>query len=1257
MPIPASRRRGLTTAVAALVVLTATSPAASADAAATLPSPATAAAGPAIVRTVTLITGDKVTVTANDRTQSVTSVTDPRGRTGGAHVMTVGPDTYVYPDAALPYIASGALDEQLFNVSGLLKDGYDDARSDRLPLIVTYTDAAARSRAAKTPDGARKTLTLSSIQGAAMSADHARAAGFWSSLTGTTPAPAAGARADGASAPSQGRLAGGIAKVWLDGKVTATLADTTAQIGAPAVWAGGDTGQGVDVAVLDTGIDAAHPDFAGRIAATESFVPGQDVTDRHGHGTHVASTVAGTGAASGGTEKGVAPGASLHIGKVLDNSGSGQDSWILAGMEWAARTQHAKVVSMSLGGGPTDGTDPLSQAVDHLSKETGALFVIAAGNSGPEAYTVSAPGAADAALTVGAVHGPGKGVDQLAEFSSRGPRVGDNAIKPDLTAPGVDVLAARSQYAPEGEGAYQTMSGTSMATPHVAGAAALLAAAHPDWTGQQLKDALVSTTSSTQRFSPFQAGSGRVDIAAAVKSTLFASGSAFAQTHYPYTPGQTVRKDITYTNTAAAPVTLDLSLGHDQLPEGLFTLTDSRLTVPAHGTATVGVISHLDAAADNAAYSSRLTAAGSDGTVLARTSVGLNKEGRRVTLSVTAKDRRGAALPGTLVLKDVERNTLPKVYEIDASGHTDLRLPPSTYAAWMYADVPGIDGTHTLGSAVFSAPQVDLDADRAVRFDAADLRQAAAFTPQPTADQFMRVDQYRADSGLYPFMDSYMPQYWLYDSLWVTPTPKVTKGSYHFATRWRQIEPPLTFSSGSRTYEDVVIQSLSPKLPEGTGTYRAVWAADGSAADFRKVKVRGQVAVVRRSDTVSAPDQAAAAAKAGARQLLILNDGYGKLDPWAQLPDAAPLPVASLGTDDSARLLERIRKPGTATLRVVSHPYPRYLYDLVRQNEGAIPHDPSYRPRSGDLARIDESFRNTEQGEAVQYRDDVSVASGNPMLSNSTPIRAQGTLTSWVTAGASLRWASAAAMRDLGLRGAARAYTARSTTRENWFAPVQHPRLLNDGIIWQAPYRVGDIISTSVVPAWGDSGGHAGVVWADANTSKISLYQGGQLLGEDVNEGIVTAEGLSPDPLPYRIVVEGDRNLPGRAYSTRTRTEWGFTSGTANYTVLTTLPLVQLDYAVSTDPSGKAHRRTGLTVTPAHLNGAAGKGAIRTVTLEVSYDDGATWHRTALRQSGGSWTAQLAAPSRARFASLRTTARDTKGNSVSQTLIRAFGLK
>ncbi|MER7983082.1 S8 family serine peptidase [Streptomyces sp. NPDC095817] len=1205
---------------------------------------------PAAVRTVTLITGDRATVTDNGRKQSVSSVTDALGRASGARVVSVGSDTYVYPDTAVPYIASGALDKRLFNVTLLIKDGYDDAHSARLPLIVSYTDAAARSRVVKTPVGARKTQTLGSIQAAALSAEHSRASDFWFSLTGEDEKSGGGART------SAGQLASGIAKVWLDGKVKATLADTTTQIGAPDVWDTGNTGRDVDVAVLDTGIDGTHPDFAGRISASKSFVPGLDVTDRNGHGTHVASTIAGTGAASGGKEKGVALGASLHVGKVLDNDGSGQDSWIVAGMEWAARDQGAKVISMSLGGEATDGTDPLSEAVNRLSAETGALFVIAAGNSGPSPYTVSAPGAADLALTVGAVHGPGKGVDEIAEFSSRGPRVGDNAIKPDLTGPGVNVVAARSQYAPTGEGAYQTMSGTSMATPHVAGAAALLAAKHPDWTGQQLKSALISSAVNPGHFSPFEAGSGRVDVAKAVKATLIASGDSYAQTHYPYLPGQTVRKDVTYTNSGAEPVTVNLALGQAPLPEGLFTLTAPQLTVPARGTASVGVITHLDVAEDNTAYAARLVATGTAGTVLATTPVGVNKEGRRTKLTITAKDKRGKALSGTVILKDIERNTAPEILAVDDSGHLELPLVPSTYAAWMNADVPGIDGSHTLGFAMLSAPQIDLTADRTVRFDAANLRKAAAITPQLTASQSMRLDQYRMNGDLYPLLDSYMPEYWRYDSLWVTPTQKVTKGSYVFATRWRQIQPPLTLSSGSQNYDDVTIQSLSPKLADGSGTYRAVWVGDGSADDFRKAPVQGQVAVVRRSNTVPPTHQAAGAAKAGARQLLILNDGYGKYDAWADLTDAPPLPVASLGTDTSARLLSRLRQPGTARLKVVSHPYPSYLYDLVRHHDAAIPKNPTYQPRSRDLARIDESFRNTAQGDAVEYRQDVTVLGDSYLGAGSTPVRAQGTLTSWISAGDDVRWMTGAATGELSQESPVRTFKSRHTTSETWFSPIQHPRLLNDGIVWNAPFRVGNVLSTTILPAWGDSGGHAGTTFDQGSTVKFALYQGNQLLGEEYNDDIITVENAAPDPLSYRLVVEGNRDRSDRPYSTRTRTEWSFTSGTTDYRFLTALPLIQLDYVGDTDLSGRTHRRTGLTIIPSHLKDAGGAGAINSVALEVSYDDGVTWRKSPLRH-GDDWTAQLDAPRQARFASLRTTAKDTKGNSVSQTLIRAFGIK
>src|SRR5262249_50823736 len=150
------------------------------------------------------------------------------------------------------------------------------------------------------------------------------------------------------------------------GRVHATIDPWVAQIHAPEAWAAGYDGAGTTVAVLDTGYDPTHPDLAGIVTGTANFTTDASVVDGNGHGTHVASTIAGTGAASAGLHGGVAPGARLAIGKVLDASGTGQDSWVLAGMQWAVASG-ADVVNMSLGGDVGDGTDPLSRAIDELS--------------------------------------------------------------------------------------------------------------------------------------------------------------------------------------------------------------------------------------------------------------------------------------------------------------------------------------------------------------------------------------------------------------------------------------------------------------------------------------------------------------------------------------------------------------------------------------------------------------------------------------------------------------------------------------------------------------------------------------------------------------------------------------------------------------------------------------------------------------------------------------------------------------------------
>ena len=154
--------------------------------------------------------------------------------------------------------------------------------------------------------------------------------------------------------------------------------------------------------MLDTGYDATHPDLAGRVPSSGELHDRREVVDGNGHGTHVASTIAGTGAAPA-AYKGVAPGADLLVGKVLDDDGFGQDSWVIAGMEWAV-AQGADVVNMSLGGEAGRRHRPLSRAINELSATSRhALRGRGRQHGGSGPTTVTAPGAADAALTVGAV--------------------------------------------------------------------------------------------------------------------------------------------------------------------------------------------------------------------------------------------------------------------------------------------------------------------------------------------------------------------------------------------------------------------------------------------------------------------------------------------------------------------------------------------------------------------------------------------------------------------------------------------------------------------------------------------------------------------------------------------------------------------------------------------------------------------------------------------------------------------------------------
>jgi subtilisin family serine protease len=296
-------------------------------------------------------------------------------------------------------------------------------------------------------------------------------------------------------------------QIWLDLPVHIFLDASIPLIGVPQVWADAIRGRGIVVAVVDTGVDASHPDLLGRVTLTQDF-SGQGFVDNHGHGTHVAGIVAGNGVASNGLYTGVAPEASIIAAKVLRGDGSGSMSDVMAGVDWAAQNG-AQVINLSLGADENgDGNDALSQICD-AAVARGVVVCVAAGNAGPGPSTLGTPGCARDVITVGASDQS----DNVAGFSSRGPTT-DNRVKPDLCFPGVAIAACRAAGTSMGQTIndyYTAASGTSMATPHCAGACALLLQADPTRTPQAIKELLMGSAKDLQT-DIYAQGSGRAQV-------------------------------------------------------------------------------------------------------------------------------------------------------------------------------------------------------------------------------------------------------------------------------------------------------------------------------------------------------------------------------------------------------------------------------------------------------------------------------------------------------------------------------------------------------------------------------------------------------------------------------------------------------------------------------------------------------------------------------------------------------------------------
>lgn len=1072
---------------------------------------------------ITLITGDRVTVRTIGTGRPMVVVDPGPGRKHLSFtVREERGELTVIPQDMRPLISADQLDRALFNVTKLLADGFGDAQKDHLPLIITGAGPSQGVMSQLASSGVSMQRAMPSL--GMMAVRHKKGGDVTALAALTSPAGKAGARAAGA-APM---------KIWLDRKLSLSIDQSVPQIGGPAAHARGLTGAGVTVAVLDTGVDSTHPDLSGKVTLAASFVEDEHGnTDPNGHGTHVASTIAGSGAASAGLRRGVAPGVNLLSGRVCSPFSGCPQSAILAGMEWAAQNG-AQIVNMSLGGYDTPEIDPLEAAVNQLSAQYGTLFVVAAGNDGAP-RTVGSPSTADAALSVGAVDS----LDQLAYFSSQGPRAGDLAIKPDIAAPGVDIAAARATGTSMGapvDAFYTRASGTSMATPHVAGAAALLLQQHPTWSGNQLKAALMGAAQPNEDLTAFEQGAGRIDIDRATRQTISAEPASLSLgvATFPHEDDPPIVRTVRYHNHGAEPLSLSLTASLSSVisgtaPAGMIRVVPESLIVPAGGSAEAEITVEPAVEAPNGLYSGTLLATGTGVRVL--TPIGLERESESADLTVSVLDAQGQPGASWLTVQGLGSPGDPNyglLIDEYVEGQTSVRVPVGTYL---------LDANDFYNDVILVAPRVTVAADTTVAMDGTLARPL----------QFELPEQgYSIDQTVLSYVD---------DTFYV--------GSFVISPR-----APTTANIGPSTppgqFHSNVSVTLIPSETPAPSVYHLAksfpdrfltgWEQTFQASDLAKVQSRHAAFEGTLLDKATAAFPIAGGLTAG-HALPPVSGPFQRTD-YYYGPDH--LWYSDVG--------EGFELPG----------FPDFL----------------------DTISIIDTMAEYRAGE--HYRESWNQAPFGPGFAARTLYSPTGDLV-----------------------GAPQRFRNRL---------VLAPSLFGDQAV---PMRNGSSLM--------DEG-------------SLRLFRDGQLFAQATHPSRLWMFPVMPaERATYRLEARAKRAPELFDLSTEIQATWTFQAEGGANNLLYPLPTLRFQ------PLLDEHHRTGARLMLLPITIERPRGAptpdLASVSVEASFDDGATWSHLPLLRDGARAVALVIHPRGATHVSLRGSATDVEGNAVEQTIVRAYALK
>ncbi|OXM54560.1 peptidase S8 and S53 subtilisin kexin sedolisin [Amycolatopsis alba DSM 44262] len=1289
------------------------------------------------VHRVTLLTGDVVTYerdgTGHDSAQ-VEPAVRPDRPSPAFQITTTAEGMMVYPSDVLPFVSKGLLGRELFNVTALVGDERDDAASATIPVIVRYGGRSELSvqsldTKAKALPQTQRPIPLATANGVGVKVKKAGTAEFWRSLASFDPG-------------GKPVLNQGISQVRLDRKVRVALDKSTAQVGAPAAWNSGWTGKGTTVAVVDTGIDEKHPDLVGKTVASADFSGEGDIVDRHGHGTHCASIIAGTGAASGGRYKGMAPDAKLVVAKVFDASGEADTAQVMAGIDWAV-AQGSKIVNLSLGAGVSDGADPLSEQIDTLSAKSGALFVVAAGNSGPGDRTITTPGSATSALTVGAV-----GRDNsLAWFSSRGPRLRDALVKPEITAPGVGIVAARAAGTAMGDpvdDSYTAASGTSMATPHVAGAAAILLQQQPGFTWQELKNTLV-TTAKDVGLRWYEQGAGLLDVARAVsqKTTGTAVASFGRNERSPSSAAQVVRQ-LSYTNTGDQPLNLNLKLTVQPWDSGTKPGTGMRLaktdvSIPPKSSTTVDLAVNPSEGVAGV-YGGAVVATTADGTNSVRTPVSTYNATELFPVTIRLQDSAGgpAQVASAQLIDDAagagNRNDpfLDQVSQqiglVDGVGR--VLVPAGRYSALGWVMERGLAVRRW---SAMSAAQVSVTAPAEITLNAASTVPVGLITPTPTDLRDRTVMLRRVIPGA-TGLNGYVGEAGLTaGSGWdvrVTPAAATSAGaiSLQDSATLAQTAVEMKVVGGSSPVLNPAydVPTLTAKSP-GERTLPVVFGGAGGTGDLAGLDVRGKAVLVRVPVPAGSPDPVSAVSTGIANAArAVAAAGAAAMIPYAGSPgslsvpglSSAVVPTLSLGWDEG----EALRTAGAVSVRLLVRAAPDVMYNLSYLDGNGVSKDLVRRVDQKSLVATKSSYQAEKPGLTAQknwYAFPTGLWKTQAVQGTKIPVPGKWTEYTgpaddrlvWKRV-VSLYGTDAAGRRAALSMNAQNIYHAgeRSRPDEYWFRapmhsgsvelpfdhPARYPATARGWAVMCSMCRGGQDPDLFVPPVqWMDgttgagSGGHFANPYENARyfaATTARLYRDGIEIprsNADDPLAVIPLFRLAPTPATYRLDVSDV--MPGQAQfgapsgvlfqnAPRTDTSWTFASarstgasplGFACYesgTACSFQPLIQLDNRLPLDLAGRAPAGGPFTfdVLAGSHSGTRGGGPVTQLRVSSSTDGGRTWTAATVRPNGdGLWSVTVAHPQLAAtdgFVWLRSDARDSSGNTVTQTVQRAYAL-